>query len=94
MRPYSDKEMEEISRDPERLRAYFWRFAMNAKRRAVENRSTSRATGIAHPVTNYRPAFEDGRDLMHWASVMDRVAEHVLNNLDVLVETTLERDEP
>jgi hypothetical protein len=78
---YSGKELDDISRDRDRLRAYFWRVAMNARRIAAENRRTSRAN---------RATFDEGRDLMHWASVMDRVSTIVLDNLDALVESSFE----
>jgi hypothetical protein len=39
---YSGKELDDISRDRDRLRAYFWRVPMNARRIAPEDRHTSR----------------------------------------------------
>jgi hypothetical protein len=87
---YFGKELDDISRDRDRLRAYFWRVAMNARRIAARNRRSSRATGVSHPVTNYRAAFDEGYDLLRWAGVLERVSAIVLDNLDALVESTYE----
>ncbi len=38
-------------------------------------------TGVSHPVTNYRPAFDDGHDLVRWGGVTERVADR--SGLDV-----------
>lgn len=92
--PYSDEEMREIERDPVRLRAYFWRVATNMRRIAKQNRRQSRATGKNHPVTNYLPAFEEGRDLVRMAKTLDTVADQVIEHMDILVETTLVRGKP
>lgn len=91
---YSDEEMKEIERDPVRLRAYFWRVATNMRRTAKRNRAQSRAIGKGHPITNYLPAFEEGQDLIRWAKTLDNVADHVLENIDVIVESMLVTDEP
>ena len=88
--PYSEKELDEISRDHDRLRGYFWRVAMNAKRIAAHNRRASMATGVFHPVTNYKAAFDEGADLVRWASVMEGFSLIVLDNIDALVESTYE----
>ena len=88
---YSEQEMHEIGRDPVRLRAYFWRVAMNAKRTARRYRAASRAVGVEHPVTNYRRAFDEGQEDMRWADTLDRFSAAILDNLDAFVETTLER---
>lgn len=88
--PYSEQEMQDICRDPERLCAYFWRVAMNAKRTAKRNRERSRGVGLSHPVNNYRPAFEEGYDDVRWAETLDRFSAAILDNLDALVESTLE----
>ncbi len=92
-RPYTDREMRAIERDPKRLRGYFWRVAMNARRMAAENRARSQQTGIAHPTTNYRPAFAEGRDMIADADTMERFSKTILDNIDVLVKTTLVRGE-
>ena len=89
--PYTEEDLRDIERDPVRLRAYFWKVAMNAKREAQRYRAASRAVGVEHPVTNYRPAFEEGLENAHWAGVLDRFSAAILDNLDVFVETTLER---
>lgn len=89
--PYSEEEMAAIARDPERLRAYFWRVAMNAQRRARRYRAASRSVGVAHPVTNYRSVFDEGHEDVRWADTLDRFSAAILDNLDAFVETTLER---
>lgn len=92
--PYSDQELEEIERDPERLRAWWWHMAMHHKRLARKYRERSRSTGESHPVTNYRPQFEEGFDLVRWARVLESVSGAILENMDALVESTLVKDEP
>ncbi len=89
--PYSEQEIEEISRDPVRLRAYFWKVAMNAQRQARRYRKSSRAVGAQHPVTNYRPAFEEGREDARWADTLDRFSSAILDNIDAFVDSTVER---
>jgi hypothetical protein len=86
--PYSETDMEAIERDPVRLRAYYWHMTQHWRRMAREMRDASRQTGRAHPVTNYRPAFLEGREEMRHAEVLERLAEHVSENIDALVETT------
>jgi hypothetical protein len=89
---YTDKELREISRDPERLRRYFSGVAMNARRQALKDRRKSRQMGLAYPVTGYRAVFEEGRDLLHWAETMDRFADVIVENIDALVASTLEME--
>jgi hypothetical protein len=91
LKPSSDREMRAIERDPARLRGYFWRVAMNARRIAAENRRLSQETGIRHPTTNYRAAFAEGRDLIADAEWMDRFSAAILKDIDLIVETTLVR---
>mgnify|MGYP000913993455 CR=1 FL=1 len=89
---YSEEEMDEIAKCPVRLRAYYWRVAMNMQRMSRRARAASRATSVEHPVTNYRPVFEEGIDEAHWAGVLERTSAAILENIDALVETTLERE--
>lgn len=89
---YSEHDMHEIARDPDRLRAYYWRVAMNAKRMARRSREASQNVGVVHPVTNYRPAFDEGREDVRWADTLDRFSAAILDNLDAWVESTLERE--
>ena len=86
--------MKEICRDRDRLRRYFAGVAMNARRVSLEKRRKSRAMGLAHPVTNYRPVFEEGRDLAHWADTLERFSNAIIENIDALVESTLETKPP
>lgn len=88
---YTEKDLEEISRDPERLRRYFAGVAMNARRMALRDRQKSRRMGLAHPVTGYRTAFEEGRDLMRWADTMEAFADAITENIDAFVESSLAR---
>jgi len=89
---YSEQELEEIGRDPVRLRAYFWRVATNMKRMAARNRTESRQTGELHPVTNYLAKHYEGQDLMHWAGVLDTCGDLILEDLDQWVDSCLEKD--
>jgi hypothetical protein len=88
---YTEKDLEEISRDPDRLRRYFAGVAMNARRMALRDRRKSKRMGLAYPVTGYRPVFEDGRDLMRWAETMEAVAAAIIENIDAFVESSLKK---
>lgn len=88
--PYSDHELEEIGRDPIRLRAWWWHMAMRHQRFAREKRELSRMIGRDHPVTNYRERFDEGYDLIRWAIVSDRVASVILDDIELFIRTTLE----
>ena len=90
--PYTEKDMEEISRDPERLRRYFTGVAMNARRMALRDRQKSRRMGLSYPVTGYRAVFEEGRDLMRWAATLEAVADAIIENIDAFVESSLETE--
>jgi hypothetical protein len=61
--PYSEQDLDEIPHDCARLRAYVWRVAMNAKLMVPEHRRASRATAVAHPVTNYRAEHHNTKPL-------------------------------
>ncbi len=91
--PYSGEELEEIERDPARLRAYFWHIAMHNRRLARRERAASRAVGCSHPVTNYLPAFEEGADKIRLANLSDRLADLILEHIDGLVDSCLKRDD-
>jgi len=73
--PYSDQQMREIERCPVRLRAYYWRVAMNARRMAADQRGRTRR-GFVPPETL-------GPD------TLERFAGSILENIDALVSTTL-----
>lgn len=92
--PYTEKELEEIERDPVRLRAYVWHVAMNAQRIARRNREQSRKMALSHPVINYVPIHEEGRDLLRDADLMDRFSKALLDNIDLFVDTTVKCDTP
>lgn len=87
--PYTEKELYAMEFDPIKAKQYFWRCAMGMRRTAKQNRLASRATGVSHPVTNYKYAFEEGRDLITEAKHLDRVADAVLENIDALVQSCL-----
>lgn len=86
---YSDQEMRDIERSSERLRAYFWRVAQNAKRLARRDRAASRSISLNHPTSNYRPQFSEGFDLLKDAEHMERFSSAILENLDALVRSTV-----
>lgn len=88
--PFSEQELEDISRNPVRLRAWWWHMSMHQARLARKNLKQSRATGLLHPVTNYLPKFEEGYDLVHWAGVHTGVSAVITENLDALVRSSLE----
>lgn len=86
---YSEAQLEDIERDPVRLRAYFWHVAMNAQRIARRNRAMSRRLAVSHPVTNYRPVFDEGHELLSKAALMDRFSRAILDNIDAFVDSTV-----
>jgi hypothetical protein len=88
--PYSDQEMEEIARDPTRLRAWWWHIAKHNQRLARNKRERSRRTGQQHSVINYLPRFEEGAELVRHADMSDNLANAVLDNIDALVRSSLE----
>lgn len=88
--PYTAKQMEAICRDPIRLRGYFWHVAMNAKRMAKEHRRQLKHQGKTYSPTGFKEVFDDGRDLHHWAKTLDSFSDAVLDNLDILVQSSLE----
>ena len=92
--PYSEQDMYEIERDPVRLKAYYWHMVHHWRRLAARKREKSRHTGECHPVTNYLPHFEKGREELRWAEILERCAEVIEKDIDAWVENTLERDEP
>jgi hypothetical protein len=91
---YSDADLAEIPRDRARLRAWWWRMAQHHKRLAKQYRRESKMTAIEHSPVGYRPAFDEGADLIHWAGILDHLSEIVLDNLDALVESSYEGGPP
>jgi hypothetical protein len=79
--PYTEQDLDEIPRSRDRLKAYYWRVAMNARRLAAEHRRAIRAN---------KASFDEGQDLLRWAGSLERVAAVILANIDELVETTFE----
>lgn len=89
--PYSEQELEEIGRDPVRLRAWWWRVGTNQQRMALTNRRRSRAlASINHVVTDYQDSYEDGADMVRWAGVNERMSTFILGNIDACVRGSLE----
>lgn len=86
---FSHEELEEIGCNAVRLHAWWHHIAMHHQRLARQKRAASRQMGVHHPVTNYRPQFEEGHDLIQWADALDRTSQAILENLDALVRTTL-----
>jgi hypothetical protein len=89
--PYTDEEMHEIARDPEKLRRYYMRMVMHWRKLAHQHRQVSRRMGVTYPVQGYRDIFDKGQELMHWARIEDQMADIVGEHLDALVESTLMR---
>lgn len=75
---YSESEMDEIERDPVRLRGYFWRVAMTNKRLAAQSRKEARTA-----------SYDQGARLIHDAEVSEAFSQAILDNLDVLVKSSL-----
>lgn len=76
--PYSDQQMREIERCPERLRAYYWRVATNARVMAADQRERARRGFI--------PDGALGPD------TLEAFACSILDNIDALVRTTQVHD--
>jgi hypothetical protein len=72
---YTSEQLEEIEKDPERLRAMFWRVAMSNRQRAGQQREEAR-----------RAPFDDGPRLLREAEISERFAATILENLDAFVE--------
>jgi hypothetical protein len=88
--PYSETDLAEIPHDRARLRAWWWRMAIHHKRLAKQYRRESKMTAIEHSPVGYRPAFDEGADLLRWAGILEDLSAVVLENLDSLVESTYE----
>jgi hypothetical protein len=73
---YTGEQLEEIERDPVRLRAYFWRVAMANKVLAARKREEAR-----------RASFEDGPRLLQEAYSSQRFSLVILEHMDALVES-------
>lgn len=91
MTPYSEKEMEEISRDPARLRAYFWRVAMSARQRAADGRRRCAAQAMHSSPVQFDEVADKGRRTLRMASLDERLATAILDNIDALVASTVSR---
>lgn len=91
--PYSDQEMHEIERDPVRLKAYFWHMIQHWRRMGRRKREKSKRTGEIHPVTNYRCHFENGREELRWAEVLETCADVIERDIDSWVEGCLIRED-
>lgn len=75
---YSDRQMREISRDPVRLRSYFWRVATNARLMATIRRDLAQRGFKPEPCC--------------WGpDALETFAASVVDNIDTLVESTLQR---
>jgi hypothetical protein len=89
--PYSEQEMKEISRDPNRLRRYFWRVAMGAKRRAARARREVKDQAVRSSPVLFHDAVDDARERLRRASIEESFAAAILDNLDAWVKSSLER---
>ena len=92
MKTWTEEELFECERDPEKCRRYYMYMVMHWRRLAHKNRKKSRLMGQAYPVGGYRPVFDEGRDLMHEASVLDRMADAVGQYLNEFVASTVRVD--
>jgi hypothetical protein len=86
----SEEELTEISRNPIELKRWYMHMVMHWRRLAHNSRKRSRHMGFNHSVRGYRKVFDDGHELMHWASVEDAMADIVGSDIDTWVRTTLE----
>lgn len=75
---YSDSQMREISKDPARLRGYFWRVATNCRQMAAVRRGQVRRGFVAEP-GDMKP------------DTLEKLADSVMQNIDALVSSTLSR---
>ena len=71
---YTGEQLDEIERDPVRLRAYFWRVAMANKVLAARKREEAR-----------RASFGDGMRLLQQARASQRFSLIILEHMDALV---------
>lgn len=89
--PYSEQELEDIGRDPVRLRAWWWHMSMHDERLARNKRKQSRSlASINHVVTDYQESYDDGAEMVRWAEISERMAIVVREHLDALVRSSLE----
>lgn len=76
--PYSDEDFERMETDPVLARQYFWFCGMRARAEACRLRRRARQMPL-----------EDGFDAVKRAEHLDWVASAVLENLEVLVRSTV-----
>jgi hypothetical protein len=88
---YSDQALHEISRNPVRLRAYYWHMEKHWRRLAREYRT--RSQGQAQLVVG--DTYERGSDLLDQALHMERCADFIRDhgNADLFVRSTLEPEQ-
>lgn len=86
--PYSERDLEEIGRDPVRLRAYFWHMEQHWRRLARGYRFKSQMQ--ARKVVG--ETYETGHDLLRQASHMERSADALRDhiNADLFVRSTID----
>lgn len=86
--PYSERELEEIGRDPVRLRAYVWHMEQHWRRLARLYRIESQVQ--ARKVVG--ETYEMGLDLLKQASHMERSADALRDymNADLFVRSTID----
>lgn len=86
--PYSEHDLNEIGRDPIRLRAFYWHMEQHWKRLAREYRAQSHAQ--ARKVVG--ETYEMGAKLLDWAGTLERCADMLEKhgNVDLFVRSTLD----
>lgn len=89
--PYSQAQLVAMSYNPVAMRGYFWSVAMQARKRALVTKREVVERGTASPVTHFDGIYEQDRRNRSWANVDENLSRTVLENLDALVRSCLER---
>jgi len=84
---YSEEEMCEIEKNPDRLRAYFWRIAMGMRLQADKIRHEVHDHAILSSPVAFDLFSDDRRDAIKWAKALDRTSEAILSNLNEFVRS-------
>lgn len=79
--PYSDADMREIDKCPQRTRAYYWRMCHHWVALAQEHRERSRRG-------------EDPEEHLKWANILARMAKTISENIDEIIEAQFADADP
>lgn len=88
--PYSERDLEEIGRDPVRLRAWVWHMVQHHKRLARKQRAQAYRVSQFCTVGFGEDDVEEGRDLLKWADISERMAKFMEENIDRWVRFSLD----